>query len=54
MFRVQIVHPWEVALRKNSTVQKKQQKQASFEMERNLIILPTLSSCLLGFVVNNC
>ncbi|XP_065909651.1 nucleolar protein 6-like [Dysidea avara] len=49
LFRVKIVHPWEVALRKNAATQKtKQQKQASLEMERDLIVLPTLSSCLLG------
>lgn len=49
MFRIRIVHPWELALRKTAATQKKQMKQASLEMERDLIVLPTLSSCLLGY-----
>lgn len=47
VFRIKIVHPWEIALRKTA-VKKGESKQDLLEMERDLIILPILSSSLLG------
>ena len=47
MFRIKIVHPWEIALRKASAKKQGESKQVVLEMERDLIMLPMLSSCLL-------
>lgn len=51
MFRIQIVHPWEIALRKDAVKKQGESKQVALEMERNLITLPILSLCLLGWAL---
>ena len=47
MFRIKIVHPWEITLRKAAVKKQEESKQVTLEMERVLIMLPILSSCLL-------